>query len=221
MCVADERTNILETNDAFEGLLEECRGRDIVGFFVEERLRDEMSPQMRHALDGTRVAFEAACATPAGTRLLSWSCRSADRLLVASVEDVAERDELRGALGRKSAEVDSILRALPDIYFRLDADGRIAEWHAQREGEFHVRQLQPDICVLLMSGHDAAETEESDDAWPLLDKPFTVQLLLSRGSEALATPVPPRHQGLEDAKERNDPDDVLTPGQGIFPTPPE
>jgi signal transduction histidine kinase/FixJ family two-component response regulator len=41
-------------------------------------------------------------------------------------------------LARKTDELDALLRALPDIYFRLDDGGRIVAWHAGREAELHV-----------------------------------------------------------------------------------
>jgi two-component system cell cycle sensor histidine kinase/response regulator CckA len=41
-------------------------------------------------------------------------------------------------LARTRTQLEGLLRALPDIYFRLDAAGRIVAWHAGREAELHV-----------------------------------------------------------------------------------
>jgi signal transduction histidine kinase len=49
-----------------------------------------------------------------------------------------EPKDASSAHRRKTEEFDSLLRALPDIYFRLDATGRIVAWHAGRESELHV-----------------------------------------------------------------------------------
>jgi CheY-like chemotaxis protein len=51
-----------------------------------------------------------------------------------------------------------------------------------------VAQLQPGVRVLLMSGHDDSGVDDAGVAWPLLEKPFTVQTLLSRVRELLAVP---------------------------------
>ena len=47
-------------------------------------------------------------------------------------------DDGSRALRLKTEEFDSLLQALPDIYFRLDAAGCIVAWHAGRESELHV-----------------------------------------------------------------------------------
>jgi signal transduction histidine kinase len=39
-------------------------------------------------------------------------------------------------------ELDALLRALPDIYFRLDREGRIVAFHSARENELHVPPAQ-------------------------------------------------------------------------------
>ena len=39
---------------------------------------------------------------------------------------------------RPALQLRALLRALPDIYFRLDSAGRIVAWHAGREAELHV-----------------------------------------------------------------------------------
>jgi signal transduction histidine kinase len=50
----------------------------------------------------------------------------------------ASPDDAASALRRKTEEFDALLRALPDIYVRLDAQGSIVAWHAGRETELHV-----------------------------------------------------------------------------------
>ena len=55
-----------------------------------------------------------------------------------SLDDGGDRPAVERQLGRRTAELDALLRALPDIYFRLDAAGRIISWHAGRDAELHV-----------------------------------------------------------------------------------
>jgi signal transduction histidine kinase len=52
---------------------------------------------------------------------------------VAADRSTAERE-----LADRTAELDALFHALPDIYFRLDAEGRITSWRAGRETELHV-----------------------------------------------------------------------------------
>jgi DNA-binding NtrC family response regulator len=49
--------------------------------------------------------------------------------------------------------------------------------------------LQPDIRVLLMSGHDDAEAGDAGAGagWPRLEKPFTLQSLLTKVHEVLGS----------------------------------
>jgi len=54
------------------------------------------------------------------------------------LDDKAGRPSGDRDLADTTAELDALLRALPDIYFRLDAEGRIVKWHAGRDTELHV-----------------------------------------------------------------------------------
>jgi two-component system cell cycle sensor histidine kinase/response regulator CckA len=55
-----------------------------------------------------------------------------------STTDTPELVAAKRELASKTIELDALLAALPDIYFRLDSEGRIVVWHAGREAELHV-----------------------------------------------------------------------------------
>ena len=56
---------------------------------------------------------------------------------VALEEEIGERQRAEAELREKSCELEAVFRALPDLYFRLDADGRVLDYQAgQRMGLF-------------------------------------------------------------------------------------
>lgn len=51
---------------------------------------------------------------------------------MALEEEIAERERAEQELLRKTSELEAVFQALPDLYFRLDADGRILDYKAGR-----------------------------------------------------------------------------------------
>ena len=53
-------------------------------------------------------------------------------------EEAAERQRVEGELRRTTLEVEAIFRALPDLKFRLEADGTIADYQAGQVTDLYV-----------------------------------------------------------------------------------
>ena len=53
-------------------------------------------------------------------------------------EEAAERQRVEGELSRTTLEVEAIFRALPDLKFRLEADGTIADYQAGQIADLYV-----------------------------------------------------------------------------------
>jgi two-component system cell cycle sensor histidine kinase/response regulator CckA len=97
-------------------------------------------------------------------------------------------------------ELRTLLRLLPDIYFRLDASGNIVAWHAGREVELHVPPahfigrkpedvMPPQVAPLIAAAVARARTErdpvvvEYTLATPSGDDRFEARLLGCGGGE--------------------------------------
>src|SRR5690606_40487528 len=52
--------------------------------------------------------------------------------LATSLLDITERKESEVILRERTAELEGIFRALPDLYFRMEADGTILSYRAGR-----------------------------------------------------------------------------------------
>lgn len=82
--------------------------------------------------------------------------------------EAAEQEDASDGVATER-ELEALLRALPDIYFRLDAQGYIVAWHAGRESELHV----PPERFIGQRPHD------------VIEKPFTEDALLNRVRDIL------------------------------------
>jgi two-component system cell cycle sensor histidine kinase/response regulator CckA len=140
MCVVEHDGRIVAGNRAFIASFGECAGRALGSLFLEPS--DQVLAATRLARIGDEplpCRLRGLCATAPRARVVSWSCRPVDGfLLLAVVDDAAERAALERELADRTQEFEALLLALPDIYFRLDAQGRIKAWHAGRETELHV-----------------------------------------------------------------------------------
>ena len=56
--------------------------------------------------------------------------------------DVTERRSIEEALRQSAHEIQSIFKALPDLYFRMDSDGKILEWRSGRDEDLFLRPEQ-------------------------------------------------------------------------------
>jgi two-component system, cell cycle sensor histidine kinase and response regulator CckA len=132
MCIADSLGTVLAANPAFSRVIGSCVQRSLVSLFSDAAERDAAERVLRGLVeDHVPVVFRGRCHTVGRPSVLSWTCRIVDDVILAEVEDVAARVAVENQL-------EALLQALPDIYFRLDAEGRIVAFHAARVTEFHV-----------------------------------------------------------------------------------
>ena len=88
MCVADAAGDVLCANRAFEGLF--GTDRALPSLFVRGEERRQAALVLRQAAElESDVTLEGCCATPSGAEVtVSWSLRSADRVVLAEARDV-------------------------------------------------------------------------------------------------------------------------------------
>ncbi|MCW5833742.1 MAG: PAS domain-containing protein [Labilithrix sp.] len=131
MCVADREGRVVAANPAFAASMDAPNGSYIASLFIDPQA-SAVAEALRDVFRKDAVVVRGLCRTTAGgPRALAWSCRVVDGAIVAEIADESDR---RAA----EQQLDALLRALPDIYFRLDASGHIVAFHAAREAEFHV-----------------------------------------------------------------------------------
>ena len=130
MCVADPSGQVLRANRAFERLF--GRERTLITLFIQGEARREIAIGLRQAAQyESDVALEAGCATAGGAEVtLSWSLRSADRVVLAEAKDVTAIASARRELACKTGEFESVLSALSEDIFGRDHGGQIVAWHA-------------------------------------------------------------------------------------------
>ena len=128
MCIADAAGRITAANDAFGARFGDVVGRTIPSLVTNDRERVQAEVALRTVFNtDDRIVFRATI----GKGYHAWSCRVVDGEVFAEVDDLT-------VLQKAETELEALLRALPDIYFRLDREGRIVAFHAAREAEFHV-----------------------------------------------------------------------------------
>lgn len=78
-----------------------------------------------------------------------WFLISASRILyqgnpagILAALDVTEKRDAEERLRQSAHEIRAIFSALPDLYFRLDAEGRILDWRAGHEQDLQLRPEQ-------------------------------------------------------------------------------
>ncbi len=132
MCIADTTGRVIAANASFTRALGSRVRRPLASLFSDATER-AIAEKSLHGLVANRspVVLRGRCHALAGPRVLSWSCRIVDEAIFAEAEDITAR-------AAAVEQLEALLDALPDIYFRLDADGRIVAFHAARETEFHV-----------------------------------------------------------------------------------
>jgi diguanylate cyclase (GGDEF)-like protein/PAS domain S-box-containing protein len=62
----------------------------------------------------------------------------AQRLLYANMRDVSEHRRAQAAMRSRKDELEALFNALPDLYFRMRADGTILDYHACSSDELYV-----------------------------------------------------------------------------------
>lgn len=163
-CIVDREGRIMASNAAFVHAIGTSNDDSIRSIFVDANERAIVAAALSELrADGSAVTVRGRCNVTGGTRALSWSCAVIDDVIVVELDDSIERSA-------RESELEALLRALPDIYFRLDAAGTIVDFHAAREAEFHVppemlrgRRPQdlvpPEVAPLVASAVERAGTD--------------------------------------------------------------
>jgi len=93
-----------------------CSGKEIVGF------------------DNRLVCKDGSI------RWVSWTCsalRDGDPCIYSTGRDITAQRAAEERLACKSAEIEAIFKALPDLLFRTDAEGRIVDYSAGRPADLY------------------------------------------------------------------------------------
>jgi PAS domain S-box-containing protein len=69
----------------------------------------------------------------AATLTADWDTTAQCWMVTTVNTDISDRKQSEIALQHKTSELQAIFDALPDVYFRLDAESRICDYHCQRE----------------------------------------------------------------------------------------
>ena len=163
---------ILYVNRSMETLLgyrpSELPGKDL-GEVLHPDYRDLLLKRAHARQRGEPVLsqYEAPLVRKDGTT--RWLLISAARILyqgnpagILAAFDVTEKRDAEERLRQSAHEIRAIFSALPDLYFRLDQEGRILDWRAGHEQDLYLRPeqvqgrliqeaLPPDTAALLQS----------------------------------------------------------------------
>jgi PAS domain S-box-containing protein len=99
-----------------------------------------LGARLRDGLDVVR--FENRYMTKAGGhRWISWTCRATNEdgevVVYGAGRDVTEQREAEEKLARKTAELEAVFKALPDLLFRTDEAGRIIDYTAGKAADLY------------------------------------------------------------------------------------
>ncbi|MDX1530307.1 MAG: PAS domain S-box protein, partial [Rhodothermales bacterium] len=136
---------VLYANDRLEQLVGLApgglAGRRTTDFYYDPADRTRIL-EVLHA-EGHLRDFEVRIRRADGTPL--WVSASVERLvfdgvpaLATSLIDVTERKGAEEALRQRTEELEAVFRALPDLYFRMEADGVILDYRAGRSFSLYV-----------------------------------------------------------------------------------
>ncbi|NUO54345.1 MAG: PAS domain-containing protein, partial [Polyangiaceae bacterium] len=147
LCVVGMDGHFRRINSAWEDVLgfslAELKSRFVVEFIhPDDRGRTrELAGQLREGLDVVR--FENRYLTKdGGHRWIAWTCRATNEngelVVYGAGRDVTEQRMAEARLARKTAELEAVFRALPDLLFRTDEDGRIIDYGAGKAADLYV-----------------------------------------------------------------------------------
>ena len=136
------------------------------------------SSQLGEALREGRdvVRFENRLLCKDGSyRWISWKCTAVPDgagLIYAIGRDVSEARRAREALDQKTAELEAVFSALPDLLFRTDANGRLVGYNAGRASDLYatpesflgktfVDVLPPDVGAAISQTIERAQRQAS------------------------------------------------------------
>lgn len=143
LCVAGLDGYFKRLNPAWETTLgfsiEELRSRPMIEFIHpdDRAATRELAVQLLRGEPVVRFENRYIC-KDGSCRWIAWTCsavRSRDPHLYAAGRDVTEQRLAQQALDRKTAELEAVFSALPDLLFRTDATKKIVGYHAGRAAD--------------------------------------------------------------------------------------
>jgi PAS domain S-box-containing protein len=147
LCIAGPDGFFKRVNPAWERTLgfsmEEMQSRQAIEFvhpddreFTQRHLRSRLQAGVDVVHFQNRYLHKDG-----SVRWISWACSAvnAGTVFVYAVgRDVTERRQSEEQLRRKTAELEAVFRALPDLLFRTDANGIIVDYNAGRTSDLYV-----------------------------------------------------------------------------------
>jgi len=115
---------------------EELLGRPLSIFHTKEQLLNEVLPFNRNVLAQGSWAGEVGHVHRNGTPFVCWMSTvllhdADDKVtgLIGMAADITERKQSENALARMLSERQTILKAIPDIFYRLDGEMNLLDWN--------------------------------------------------------------------------------------------
>jgi two-component system, cell cycle sensor histidine kinase and response regulator CckA len=145
LCIAGLDGYFKRLNPAWEQTLgfplEELLSRPAVEFIhPDDRARSrELAGPLLSGVDVVRFENRYIC-KDGSHRLISWACgalQEGDSFIYGVGRDITEQRLAEDELKRKSAELEAVFSALPDLLFRTDADGRLVDYSAGRASDLY------------------------------------------------------------------------------------
>jgi PAS domain S-box-containing protein len=146
LCVAGVDGYFKKLNPAWEQTLgyslDELYARPILELIhPDDRVRSgAVTPKLLAGGEVTQFENRYLC-KDGSYRWISWTCgaaRADDRAFYAVGRDVTAYRLARETLNTKTLELEAVFRALPDLLFRTDAEGRIVDYSAGRTSDLFV-----------------------------------------------------------------------------------
>ena len=146
LCIVGLDGYFKRLNPAWEKALgfsvEELLARPAIEFVhPDDRARSrELAAPLRSGVDVVHYENRYVC-KDGSFRWISWSCSAVlegEGHLYAVGRDVTEHRGAEERLTRKTAELEAVFKALPDLLFRTDAAGKIIDYSAGRTSDLYV-----------------------------------------------------------------------------------
>lgn len=114
--------------------------------------RAEVDDKFQHSMQTkTNWNFECRIRRIDGVKRWIWALGGHElddsgdiKRMVGMVQDVTERKEIEISMQQYAAELSSLIKALPDLYFRMQSDGTILDFQSQNDAELY---LKPDYFL--------------------------------------------------------------------------
>jgi two-component system cell cycle sensor histidine kinase/response regulator CckA len=146
LCIAGMDGYFKRLNPAWERTLgftrEELLARPSIEFVhPDDRARSrELAAPLRSGRDVVHFENRYVC-KDGSYRWISWAVSAVhegDVFLYAVGRDITEHRDAEERLKGKTAQLEAVFKALPDLLFQTDASGRIIDYHAGRAADLYV-----------------------------------------------------------------------------------